>query len=158
MKLLFSLLLVSAIVLSTHASFFWRNSKDSKEKKPSSSSEESNEREYEKYHVKPLSAEMIHFINHKINTTWKAGHTKFHDGWSMESIKRLMGVPLYAITDQSITEGLDVVEHKVKAGDIPDSFDSREQWADCPTIQEIRDQGNCGSCWAISAVETMSDR
>ena len=30
---------------------------------------------------------------------------------------------------------------------IPESFDAREQWPDCPTIQEIRDQGSCGSCW-----------
>jgi cathepsin B len=24
--------------------------------------------------------------------------------------------------------------------DLPENFDSREQWTDCPTIQEIRDQ------------------
>jgi hypothetical protein len=34
----------------------------------------------------------------------------------------------------------------------------REQWPNCPTLKEVRDQGNCGSCWAISAVEAMSDR
>jgi cathepsin B len=33
--------------------------------------------------------------------------------------------------------------------DIPESFDAREQWPDCPTIQEIRDQGSCGSCWVL---------
>lgn len=32
---------------------------------------------------------------------------------------------------------------------IPEAFDAREQWPDCPTIQEIRDQGSCGSCWVI---------
>jgi cathepsin B len=31
--------------------------------------------------------------------------------------------------------------------EIPEEFDAREQWPDCPTIKEIRDQGSCGSCW-----------
>lgn len=30
---------------------------------------------------------------------------------------------------------------------LPESFDAREQWPNCPTIREIRDQGSCGSCW-----------
>lgn len=42
--------------------------------------------------------------------------------------------------------------------DLPDEFDARTQWPNCPTIQEIRDQGSCGSCWAFGAVEAMSDR
>lgn len=42
--------------------------------------------------------------------------------------------------------------------DLPENFDSREQWPNCPTIREIRDQGSCGSCWAFGAVEAMSDR
>lgn len=31
--------------------------------------------------------------------------------------------------------------------DLPDNFDAREHWPNCPTIREIRDQGSCGSCW-----------
>lgn len=31
--------------------------------------------------------------------------------------------------------------------ELPDNFDSRTQWPNCPTISEIRDQGSCGSCW-----------
>ncbi|KAK1805481.1 hypothetical protein P4O66_019780, partial [Electrophorus voltai] len=41
---------------------------------------------------------------------------------------------------------------------LPDSFDSRDQWPNCHTISQIRDQGSCGSCWAFGAVEAMSDR
>jgi cathepsin B len=62
--------------------------------------------------------------------------------------------------------------------DLPDNFDARDQWPNCPTIKEVRDQGrsvcffshidylhlywcidfSCGSCWALAAVEAMSDR
>ncbi|XGW24184.1 hypothetical protein V3C99_005964 [Haemonchus contortus] len=42
--------------------------------------------------------------------------------------------------------------------DIPESFDSREKWKDCPSLRVIPDQSNCGSCWAVSAAQCMSDR
>ncbi|WKX88435.1 hypothetical protein Q1695_008234 [Nippostrongylus brasiliensis] len=41
---------------------------------------------------------------------------------------------------------------------IPDRFDAREQWPECPSLRYIRDQSNCGSCWAVSSAEAMSDR
>lgn len=42
--------------------------------------------------------------------------------------------------------------------DLPDNFDSREKWPMCPTLREIRDQGSCGSCWAVAATAAMTDR
>jgi cathepsin B len=38
----------------------------------------------------------------------------------------------------------------------PTAFDSRTQWPNC--IHAIRDQKQCGSCWAFGATEAFSDR
>jgi len=50
------------------------------------------------------------------------------------------------------------ITHAGKNIQVPASFDSRTNWPDCWTIQQIRDQSACGSCWAFGAVEAMSDR
>ncbi|ETN86091.1 papain family cysteine protease [Necator americanus] len=42
--------------------------------------------------------------------------------------------------------------------EIPVSFDARDKWPKCTSIGFIRDQSHCGSCWAVSSAETMSDR
>merc|ERR1711959_828382 len=41
---------------------------------------------------------------------------------------------------------------------IPSHFDARLQWDECSSIGRIRNQGNCGSCWAFGATETLEDR
>ncbi|RCN47361.1 hypothetical protein ANCCAN_06649 [Ancylostoma caninum] len=40
----------------------------------------------------------------------------------------------------------------------PESFDGRDHWKDCKSIGTIRDQSACGSCWAVSSAEAMSDQ
>lgn len=108
----------------------------------------------DEFYITPLSKSMVHFINEKLNTTWKAGPSKF-DSWSMASVKKLMGVPLSHMGH--VTDNLPVIEHEIDT-ELPEEFDCKTNWPKCPTLREIRDQGNCGSCWAISAVEAMSDR
>ena len=56
---------------------------------------------------------------------------------------------------------LPLMDHKIDAEvrkTIPDEFDSRKQWSNCPSISLIRDQGSCSSCWAVAATEVMTDR
>lgn len=97
-------------------------------------------------HLKNLAEE----VNSK-NTTWKAGHNKRFNYMSKSAIKGLMG----ALDDPELkTFPLkDDVQN-----DLPDTFDPRTQWPGCDSLKEIRDQANCGSCWAFGAAEAMSDR
>ncbi|KIH68332.1 papain family cysteine protease, partial [Ancylostoma duodenale] len=37
-------------------------------------------------------------------------------------------------------------------------FDAQEHWPECKSISTIRDQSACGSCWAVSSAEAMSDQ
>ncbi|CAN7942201.1 unnamed protein product, partial [Ixodes hexagonus] len=98
--------------------------------------------------VAPLSDKMVDYINF-MNTTWTAGHNKGH--MDLETIRRKLGVH----RDNHKYRLPELVHQET---DIPDQFDSRDKWGNCPTIREIRDQGACGSCWAFGAVESMSDR
>ncbi|KAG5672906.1 hypothetical protein PVAND_002994 [Polypedilum vanderplanki] len=99
-----------------------------------------------------FSDEFINEINKKA-TTWKAGHN-FHPDTNLKYIKNLLGVH----SDSKHFKLPELLHDSRDIKDLPENFDAREQWPDCPTLREIRDQGSCGSCWAFGAVEAMSDR
>lgn len=88
----------------------------------------------------PLSDDFINEINNA-QSTWTAGRN-FDENVSMLYIKQLMGV---------LPNHKDHLPRVLKSNgvsdDLPTNFDARTNWPDCPTIQEIRDQGSCGSCW-----------
>ncbi|XP_015795819.1 cathepsin B [Tetranychus urticae] len=98
--------------------------------------------------VHPLSDEMIDRIN-SIGTTWKAGRN--FDEASLPYVKRLLGAK------RGSSKKLRQVHHEINE-ELPESFDARAAWPNCTLIKTIRDQGNCGSGWAFSSVEAMSDR
>ena len=98
--------------------------------------------------VQALSQEMIDFINN-LNTTWKAGHNfspDFKDVRVLASAWR-----------EDLSSRVEQVQHANDI-DIPPFFDARQQWPDCKMIDEIRDQSNCGSCWALAVASVISDR
>lgn len=84
--------------------------------------------------VHPLSNDFIRSVNDKADS-WVAGRN-FDETVSLKYIKRLMGVH----PDSSRFMNPVKLHEISDDDDIPEEFDSRVQWPDCPTIQEIRDQ------------------
>ncbi|CAJ0594036.1 unnamed protein product [Cylicocyclus nassatus] len=41
---------------------------------------------------------------------------------------------------------------------LPENFDAREKWPECPSIGYIRDQSNCVSAWAMVSAGVIGDR
>ncbi|XP_050530711.1 cathepsin B-like cysteine proteinase 3 [Daktulosphaira vitifoliae] len=101
-----------------------------------------------------LSREYINKIN-SVAKTWTAG-INFHPNTHIDEIKGLLGS--YSIGSKKI--------ELVKSNDpvysytneIPAEFDARERWQECKSIGTVRDQGKCGSCWALSTTSAFSDR
>lgn len=100
----------------------------------------------------PLTDAFINLINIK-QDTWKAGRN-FPTHTNFNHIKKLMG----ALPDENIKRLASVKHSSTVIDSLPENFDPRDKWPDCPTLNEIRDQGSCGSCWAFGAVEAMTDR
>ena len=96
--------------------------------------------------------ELVDIIN-SMNTSWKAGiNSRFADG-NIEKMRQLLGVLEEPASVQKVYKP--IIRSPKKP---PELFDPRVQWPKCESIKEIRDQSNCGSCWAHGAVEAMSDR
>jgi len=103
---------------------------------------------------RPLSDAFIERIN-QAATTWTAGRN-FHRDTPRSHLRRLAGVLpgsdafLPPVRSRSLTPD--------QKAALPLEFDARSEWPDCPSLEEIRDQGACGSCWAIAAASVMTDR
>ncbi|UYV64293.1 CTSB, partial [Cordylochernes scorpioides] len=98
----------------------------------------------------PMSDEYIEAINN-LGTTWKAGRNYAKDT-SLESLKKLCG------TIKSQNKSIPIRYHDSDKIEIPESYDVRQYWSICKSVNKIRDQGACRSCYAHAAVEAMSDR
>jgi cathepsin B len=101
-----------------------------------------------------INKDMIREINEG-NHGWTAGVNEKFLNMDIEEVKKLMGV---LPDSESKWAELELLAPAPAAYVAADDFDGRKQWPQCPSIGEIRDQANCGSCWAFGAVEAMTDR
>lgn len=100
-------------------------------------------------------AERINALNAN-NDTWVAGENAFFEGKSFEDVKYLLGTTFPSDAELVAIHAASDLSHLEDVGAPPASFDARDQWGSL--IQPIRDQQQCGSCWAFSANEVLSDR
>jgi len=103
----------------------------------------------------PKHIQRINDANDEEAGLWRAGPSKFFDGMTFDDAKVVLGAHLSHI-DNHLNETVGEDHFRLADDDVPAEFDSREQWKGL--IHPIRDQAQCGSCWAFSASEVLSDR
>nr|ABU62925.1 cathepsin B [Fasciola hepatica] len=107
-----------------------------------------------KRQFEPFSDELIHYINEESGASWKAApSTRFNN---IDQVKQNLGVLEETPEDRNTQR--QTVRYSVSENDLPESFDARQKWANCPSISEIRDQSSCSSCWAVSSASAITDR
>jgi cathepsin B len=100
---------------------------------------------------------MIEEINN-MKTTWKAGHSVKFANATVADVKRLLGTVLKGEPGYYEPE-MEKTKFKYSGAAIPSSFDVRTNWPACAEITgRVRDQSNCGSCWAFGSTEAFNDR
>lgn len=86
---------------------------------------------------------------------WVAGPSSKFDGMTLAQAARLLGAKRSAERRAALPEST----IRVDAAAIPASFNASANWPQCSSvIGHIRDQSDCGCCWAFGSTEAFNDR
>eukprot|EP00929_Paragymnodinium_shiwhaense_P004263 TRINITY_DN10506_c0_g1_i1.p1 TRINITY_DN10506_c0_g1~~TRINITY_DN10506_c0_g1_i1.p1 ORF type:complete len:960 (-),score=214.54 TRINITY_DN10506_c0_g1_i1:94-2973(-) len=104
-----------------------------------------------------LTKKFVEAVN-SMQPGWKAELPSWSPDFSVQDAKALLGY----IQDPELNytasdETLEIRQRRMEG--LPPAFDTREQWPACAaTIGHVRDQGKCGSCWAMATASAMDGR
>jgi hypothetical protein len=116
-----------------------------------------------------LSAALAVKVNEAANVSWTAGMNDYFEEKSYQFLKQScgtkidlakVGTPGTATQAPTWYEDPNVIASPQPAmAAFPIDYDARQQWGEkCPSLHDIRDQAGCGSCWAVAAASSMTDR
>lgn len=95
---------------------------------------------------------IVNGVNTHPRAKWNATLNNDFSDKSDDEVKRFLGAFVPQHTPNSTARTFFVRLAK----DVPTKFDSRDKWPRC--VHSIRDQQECGSCWAFAASGVLSDR
>lgn len=111
----------------------------------------------------PKFIEIRDKLNKLPGASWKAAINHGIPFDDDTALKKLCGSILKIPADAKASEGASKPNNLLTSSNarnlqIATSYDLRLIYPQCTSLQTIRDQSNCGSCWAVSAATSLSDR
>jgi len=106
------------------------------------------------------SASQANKINAIPNITWTAADNTAFNGLNLWQFKKsritLLRKNNHKTSSGNSSADSEADQNRRNLATSTSAFDARTKWSTC--IHPIRDQGNCGDCWAFAASEVLSDR